>query len=228
MQRLIVRYLIFITGLYFLALGVVLFVISSLGTTPISSINYILSINFPLTLGAATFIFNMLLIVAQFWLIRGMGTKKDRAEILFQIPFSFLLSAFMDLNMYLLSWVHFSNYVAAFAVLVCGCLFQAIGVVLEIKPNVTAMSAEGVVKYASRRYGRDFGKTKVCFDLTLVTIAALLSLSLSGTIEGLREGTAVAALCTGYVVSFLSLHVITRHNLSKILSMTGMKRFIQV
>lgn len=219
MKGLLARYLVFITGLYFLALGVVLFVISSLGTTPISSINYILSIHFPLTLGTATFIFNLFLILVQFWLIRGMGTRRDRLEILAQIPFSFILSAFMDINMHLFSWIHATGYAMAFAVLACGCLFQAIGVVLEIKPDVAAMSAEGVVKYASRRYGRDFGRTKVCFDLTLVAIAAILSLSLSGRVEGLREGTAVAALCTGYIVSFLSLHVINRRNLNRLLGL---------
>ncbi len=217
MYKLIARYLIFISGLYFLSLGVVLFVLSSLGTTPISSINYIISVNFPLTLGTATFIFNMVLILAQFWLIRGIGTRKDRMEILFQIPFSFLLAVFMDFNMRVFSWVHATDYVTALAVLVCGCIIQAVGVVLEIKPNVTAMSAEGVVKYASRRYNKDFGRTKVCFDITLITIAALLSLSLSGQIDGLREGTAIGALCTGYIVSFLSLHVINRASLLRVM-----------
>lgn len=43
MKDIIVRYLIFTLGLYCLSLGMVLIVTSSLGTTPISSMNYILS-----------------------------------------------------------------------------------------------------------------------------------------------------------------------------------------
>ena len=39
------RYLVFVIGLYFLAAGIVLIVRSALGTTPISSINYVLSLN---------------------------------------------------------------------------------------------------------------------------------------------------------------------------------------
>jgi hypothetical protein len=229
MQKLLLRYLIFILGLYFLSLGVVLFVLSSLGTTPISSVNYILSLHLPITLGMATFAFNMVLIVIQFWLVRGgVGSRKDRIEILSQIPFSFVFSSFMDLNMSMFSWVHFTDYFTALCVLACGCLIQSIGVVLEVKPNVAAMSAEGVVKYISRRYGKEFGKTKVRFDLTLVTVAAVMSLLWSGHIEGLREGTAVAALCTGYIVSFLSLHVITGNNVTRVLGFTGkvMRRLI--
>ncbi len=95
MRNLVFRYFIFVLGLYFLSLGVVLIVLSSLGTTPISSVNYVLSLNTPLTLGTATFIINMLLIIGQFWLIRGVGGKKDVFEILLQIPFSLIFSFFI-------------------------------------------------------------------------------------------------------------------------------------
>ena len=94
MKSTTVRYLVFIIGLYFLSLGIVFIVRSTLGTTPISSLNYVLSLNTPITLGMATFLINMLLILGQFWLIRGFGSMKDKAEILLQIPFSFLFSAF--------------------------------------------------------------------------------------------------------------------------------------
>ena len=56
------RYMVFVAGLYFLAAGVVIIVRSTLGTTPISSVNYVVSLNTPLTLGICTFIINMILI----------------------------------------------------------------------------------------------------------------------------------------------------------------------
>lgn len=46
-KQLATRYAIFIGGLYLLALGIVLIVRSSLGTTPISSENYVLSLHTP-------------------------------------------------------------------------------------------------------------------------------------------------------------------------------------
>ena len=85
------RYLVFIAGLYFLAMGITLIVHSSLGTTPISSMNYVLSLNTSLSLGTWTFIVNLLMIIIQLWLARGKyGTRKDTIEILLQIPFSFI------------------------------------------------------------------------------------------------------------------------------------------
>lgn len=91
--------------------------------------------------------------------------------------------------MALTSNLHPDNYGMSIALLLTGCMIQSIGVVLELKPKVAMMSAEAFVKYASRRYNKEFGKFKVCFDVTLVTLAVILSLLLSQCIEGVREGS---------------------------------------
>ena len=216
MQSLFLRYLSFIAGLFFLSLGVDFIVTSSLGTTPISSINYVLSLNLPITLGTATFLFNMLIIALQFWLIRGQGSRTDRVEILLQIPFSVVFSLFIDLNMLWIARLAPQSYGASLVLLAIGCVVQAVGVVLELKPNVAIMSAEGFVKYFCRRYHRNFGRVKVLFDVTLVTTAALLSLLFAGRIDGVREGTLVAALTTGFLVNFLAKRVMTKQMLHRI------------
>lgn len=210
-KTIILRYLTFIAGLYFLSLGIVLIVASTLGTTPISSVNYVVTLHTPITLGTATFLINVLLIAGQFWLIRsGLGTRKDRIEILLQLPFTLVFSIFIDINMAFIGSIEPTSYPMALAMLGAGCLSQATGVVLELKPNVAIMSAEGFVKYAARRYNKDFGRLKVIFDVVLVSSALLLGIACSGHIEGVREGTVIAALSTGFIVSFLSRHVFTR------------------
>ena len=217
MKELSKKYLVFVIGLYFLAAGVVLIVRSALGTTPISSVNYVLSLNSSLSLGTCTFIINTLLIIGQFWLIRNNKSKRDIIEILLQLPFSFIFSVFIDLNMLLTNDLHPSNYGMSIALLLVGCLVQSIGVVLEIKPRV-AMSAEGFVKYASRNCNKEFGKFKVYFDVTLVTSAVILSLILSQRVEGVREGSIIAACITGYLVSFLNQKIMTQKTLHKLRS----------
>lgn len=217
MKKYVVKYLIFIIGLYFLAAGIVLILRSSLGTTPISSVNYVLSLNTPMTLGTCTFLVNILLILGQFWFIRDRMTRRDTMEILLQLPFSMLFGLFIDFNMALTEALHPTHYVMAIVLLLVGCLIQAVGVVLEIKPRVVMMSAEGFVNYASRRYNKDFGKLKVGFDISLVTIAVVVSVLFSRRIEGVREGTLIAACITGYIVSFLNRRIITRAMLHRVL-----------
>ncbi|MDE7124991.1 MAG: hypothetical protein K2O12_00720, partial [Muribaculaceae bacterium] len=213
MYEVIKRYSVFVLGLYFLSLGVVMIISSSLGSTPISSVNYVVSLNSPLSLGTCTFIINMLLIAGQLLLIRGRSTKKDYVEIMLQVPFSFVFGAFIDINMYLASGVHPSNYLMAICLLLAGCVVQAVGVVLEIKPRVAMMSAEAFVKYAADRYDKEFGRFKVGFDVILVTIAVITSIALSGTVEGVREGSVVAATLTGVLVTYINSRIITRRNL---------------
>lgn len=212
------RYLMFVFGLYFLSAGVVLIVRSALGTTPISSVNYVMSLNSPLSLGVCTFLINMLLIVGQFWLIRERRSRQDTVEILLQIPFSLLFAAFIDLNMAPTRGLVPANYAMSLLLLLVGCVVQAVGVVLEIKPRVAMMSAEAFVKYASQRYNMEFGKVKVRFDVTLVLMAVILSLIFTRYVEGVREGSVIAACMTGYIVSFLNNKIMTRRMLNRLLS----------
>lgn len=158
----------------------------------------------------------MVLIVGQFWLVRHEKSRQDVVEILLQIPFSFIFSAFIDFNMALASDLRPSGYGMSIALLLLGCLVQSIGVVLELKPKVAMMSAEAFVKYASRRYNKEFGQFKVYFDVTLVSFAVLLSLIFTQSIEGVREGSLIAACLTGYIVSFLNHKVMTRKMLYRL------------
>ncbi len=224
MKDLLKRYAVFTAGLYFLSMGIVLIVRSALGTTPISSVNYVLSNHTPLTLGIWTFIINMVLIVGQFWLISGRRTRRDTVEILLQIPFSFIFSAFIDFNMFITSEVVPTGYLMSILLLGAGCLVQAIGVVLELKPRVAMMSAEAFVRYASQRYDKEFGRLKVWFDVTLVSLAVIISLAISSRIEGVREGSVVAACATGYIVTFLNTRVITRGTLHRLTGILHLKR----
>ena len=101
------RYLLFLVGLFINALGVSLVTKASLGTSPISSIPYVLSLNFPLMLGNFTIIFSILLILLQLLILR----KDFKIENILQIPVSIAFGYFIDLTMYLFFWVDPQNYV---------------------------------------------------------------------------------------------------------------------
>ena len=92
------RYLIFLVGLFVNSLGVSLITKGNLGTSPISSIPYVLSLNFPFSLGNFTIVFSLLLIFLQFLLLG----KNFKAEHLLQIPVSMAFGYFIDMSMILL------------------------------------------------------------------------------------------------------------------------------
>ena len=101
-----------------------------------------------------------------------------------------------------------SNYGMALGILLAGCFIQSIGVVLEIKPKAAMMSAEGLVKYIARRCNKEFGNVKVYVDITLVSLAILISLAFTMRIEGVREGSVIAACITAVSYTHLTLPTI--------------------
>ena len=121
------RYLLFLIGLCINALGVSLVTKASLGTSPISSIPYVLSLKFPPTLGNFTIIFSILLILLQILILR----KNFKIENILQIPVSIAFGYFIDLTMYLFFWVNPGNYAMKLAALLAGCIVLGFGVYLE-------------------------------------------------------------------------------------------------
>lgn len=218
MKNIVNRYAVFIVGLYFLSLGIVLIVRSALGSTPVTSVNYVISLFTPLSLGTCTLIFNILLITSELCLVGRGGTRREILEIMLQLPFSFVFSVCIDFNMALTANVVPTNYMMSLALLAIGCVIQAFGVVLELKPRVVMMSAEAFVKYVSVRYNKDFGRVKVGFDVTLVCMAIALSLIMMHRVEGVREGSVIAASVTGFIVTFLNTRILTRASLRRLVA----------
>ena len=101
------RYVIFLIGLFVNSLGVSLITKASLGTSPITSIPYVLSLSFPFTLGNFTIFFSVFLILLQLLILR----KNFKLEHVLQIPISIIFGYFIDLTMLLFTWVNPQTYI---------------------------------------------------------------------------------------------------------------------
>ena len=189
------RYIIFLIGLFINSLGVSLITKANLGTSPISSIPYVLSLNFPLTLGEFTIAFSLALIVIQLIILR----RNFKLEHLLQIPISILFGYFIDLTMVLLFFIQPQNYLLSLVYLLIGCVILGFGVYTEVLANVAMLPGESFVRAVSSTWKTEFGSTKVAFDASLTIIAAILSLLFSHRLNGVREGTIIAALLVGFI-----------------------------
>lgn len=194
------RYLVFLIGLFVNSLGVAFITKASLGTSPISAIPYVLSLNFPLTLGNFTIIFSIILIIFQLILLR----KNFKVEHLLQIPVSIIFGYFIDFCMLILNWLSPNNYLLALVYLLIGCLILGIGVYLEMLANVVMLPGESFVRAIVYTFKTEFGITKICFDISISLIALLLSLFLAKEVNGVREGTIIAALLVGYLARLIN------------------------
>ena len=189
------RYIVFLIGLFINSLGVSLITKADLGTSPISSIPYVLSLNFPFTLGQFTIAFSLLLILIQLVILR----RNFKAEHLLQIPISILFGYFIDLTMIMLFFVHPQTYLSSVVYLLIGCVILGFGVYTEVLADVAMLPGESFVRAVSSTWKTEFGSTKVAFDVSLAVIAAVLSLLFAHCLDGVREGTIIAALLVGFI-----------------------------
>lgn len=194
--ELIRRYLFFIVGLFVNAMGIALITRANLGTSPISSNPYVLSLWYPkLSLGMFTLFFSLALIVLQLVLLGRRFPK----HFWLQIPVSFLLSAFIDLAMAMFFFVDPQAYPIQIICLLIGCLVLGFGVFMEVAANVVMLPGECTVKSITMRWNTDFGKTKIAVDVTMVAVAAVLGFVLCGKLTGIREGSLISALLVGLI-----------------------------
>lgn len=197
------RYLIFGISLLVIALGISIITRSDLGTSPITSVPYVVSLNTPLSLGTYFFFFTIFLIILQVIMLGKKGILERKVELLMQFPVALVLSVFTDFGMWITAaWMPELYYVKIVS-LVIGCLVLAFGICLEVIADVTMISAEYTIQFATMRLKKDFGTIKICFDVSLVLLAAFGSWLFSGRIDGVREGTIIAALITGPFVRMI-------------------------
>ena len=208
------RYLWFLTGVLINSFGVALITRAALGTSPISSLPYVLSFRFPVTLGQFTFAMNLFFILGQVLLLR-----RDFQPIqLLQVAVNAVFSAFIDVSMGLFSWLEISSLPMAVLVLALGCAVLAFGISVEVAPRVLMVPGEGIVQAIAAVTGWRFGNVKVGFDAALVATALVLSLLFFHRLQGLGAGTILSALAVGRFVNLYNRRLLLISRISALAS----------
>ena len=133
----------FVVGLFIMSLGVAFSIVSTLGTTPISSISYSLALITNINIGITTFIFNAALILIQFLILRSRFHKKRLLQLINCILFGY----FTDLALYLVSFIPFDGSVLMCIVFLAVSIFlTAFGIFVYMPANIAPLPGEGCVE----------------------------------------------------------------------------------
>lgn len=189
------RYLLLCAGLAIMAFGVAFSIKASLGTSPISSVPYVVSLFAPLTVGTATIAMHCVFILLQILILR----RNYHPIQLMQLPVAFFFGYLTDFGVWAVRGIQCDTYWQQWIVCLIGILLVAAGVSLEVKAGVVVLAGEGVVLAICKVLPVKFGYMKVGFDVTLVVTACILSLVFTGRLQGVREGTVAAALMVGLI-----------------------------
>jgi uncharacterized membrane protein YczE len=202
------RYFYFFLGIIINSFGIAFITKSNLGTSQISSIPYIFSLEYTdFSFGLTTFIFNIIFILIEIALLRRDFEPIQFLQIVANIIFSF----FIDVSMNLLSAFEPETLIVKLISLFIGCTILAIGICIEVAPNVIVVPGEGVVRalalaIAIKKPKVKFGTIKIYFDVTLIIIACILSFIFFGELNGIGLGTIVSALIVGRFINLVNRH----------------------
>ncbi|WP_078392937.1 YczE/YyaS/YitT family protein [Shouchella patagoniensis] len=200
------RYCFFAVGLFFMGFGISLTAKSELGNSPISSVPYVLSLGFPLTLGTFT-----ILLLSVFILIQVLLLGKNFPPIQFiQLALAPLLGICIDFGMVLASFIKPSTLLEQLTLLLLGCLFVAIGVYIQVEAKTVMNAGEAIVKVLSEITKIEFGTMKMIFDWSLVAIGVLFSFLLFGELRGIGIGTIISAFLVGFLIKGIRKLIGTR------------------
>ena len=190
-------------GISLMLIGIALAKLAQLGTSPISSIPNVMSYITPLSIGNLTMIFMVLMIFLQMVILREVNLPII-LQIVPGLAFGGLIDVFVDVFTNLGLPALMGHYLEQLAFTLLGMVVLSLGVFFEVNSRSILMPGEGLVVALTLRTKKPFGKLKMYTDLTMVAVALVISLLYFQGLVGIREGTIIAALFTGRLVTLYS------------------------
>lgn len=197
------RLFVWCVGLFIMAVGVSLSVLSDLGVSPMNSLPYVLSeIITSVSMGTFTTALFCSYIIIQAVLLG----RKFKPVILLQIFSSFVFGWFVDLSNWLvgLFMTEPDNYVLRLVLLVISMAFVGFGIFMYISPKLPPLPGEGAMQVIADKFHIPLHWAKIGFDVTVTSAALILSIIFFHGFHGVREGTVLAAIGVG---KFLGLFI---------------------
>lgn len=192
-SHLLRRYLLLAAGLFIMAFGVAFSIRAGLGTSPISSLPYVLSLITPFTVGTATIALHVTLILLQILLLRR---RYDPIQLM-QLPVALVFGMLTDFSVWALQVSSPPPTPGGGCCASWASCWWGWGSASRSPRAWSPLAGEGMVLAVCKVFPIPFARAKVGFDVTLVVLASALSLMFLGYLAGVREGTLAAALCVG-------------------------------
>lgn len=193
------RALFYLLGLAFVAFGINIAKTSDLGISPVSSIPFVLGAKFiVLSNGQWTTIIYALFVLIQLVLL----LKQFKWQYLLQIGVALVFGWLVD-GTALLVKLFLSTpelYVLKLLLILVSIILIAFGIFLYLEANIMSMPGEGVTVAISTRFKLSVPTAKLIFDVSITTIAIILSFCFFGKLQIVREGTILCMFGVGLVM----------------------------
>lgn len=192
----------FVGGLFIMAFGVAFSIVSTLGTSPISSVAYSLVLITNVSIGMTTFLFNAALIIAQFFILRSKFHKKRLLQLINCIVFAY----FNDVALAVVSQIPFDGSVLMMGIFLAISIFlTAFGIFVYMPANIAPLPGEGCVESIAIVTNWRFSSIKIGFDALMVMISLIMcGLWYTNIFGAVNVGTIISAFMVGFTLRQIS------------------------
>ena len=191
--------LVYVVGMFILAIGLTLNTKANLGVSPIISVPYSISQITGLNFGDLTFVVYAIFVVVQIIIhIRLKNHKRIVSDIL-QLPLSLIFTRLLNI---------FSTYIPTaqnlgirFIVLTLAIICTGVGAAMSLSMQLVPNPGDGIVQSLAEGFNKSVGLTKNLFDCFNLCITLCISIFIVHQIVGVGIGTVIAVLGVGRVIA---------------------------
>lgn len=198
-RRFVYRIMLYMLGVLFLAFSGAFAINSNLGTSPVNSLPYCISLVSGASLG------NCVIYVFSFYVLLQIVLLRKRFiwYNIFQLAFALLYGYLADLARRALGDFCFPTYFGRLGMLLIAILFLSIGISLYVNARLVPMPPEGLTFALAQVFRVRFHRIKTIQDCALVLLSVCISLLFLRRLIGVREGTVLSALLSGRLIGFM-------------------------
>lgn len=212
-KKIIYRWVFYILGFALLAMGIVLNTKCGLGVSPIISVAYTFSLILGTKIGNTTLVLYSTFVVLEIILhsIRKAPKKVllyDSLQIAVSVIFTRFINLFSDFipqldTVYKGQWqgsMPFRIFVLAIAIILTG-----IGAAMSLNMRLVPNPGDGIVQAVADTIKKPVGFTKNCWDVLMVTISSVLTLTLYSKIADTRINAFLSVISIGTILAVIGV-----------------------
>jgi uncharacterized membrane protein YczE len=209
MNKLTKRFILYIFGMIFIAIGITLNTKTALGVTPIISTAYCVSTITGCNFGNITFFMYVFLVCMEIVIHLARKLKKEIVFDCLQVVVSLIFTRFINVFDFIIPNLGSEQMQGTFAgslagrilVLIVAIVLTGIGGALTLSMRIVPNPGDGIVQTIADAVKKDNGFIKNCVDITCVILTCVTGLIISGKVIGIGIGTIMAMIGVGRVIA---------------------------
>lgn len=197
-KKIIQQYTLFLIGLFIASMGVAFSTKAGLGTSPVASLPYSVSlVNGLFSFGGWLNVLSVIQISIQVLLLRR---KCKPVEIAIQTVLAFVYGYMTNLSCWLIRDIPVNSYLEQLLYLIISCFVLAFGIWMQFRGKVAMLPGEAMNRAISEVTGKRYENIKIFFDIFYIVVSAVICLVFLGELKGVREGSIIAAVAVGLII----------------------------